>query len=566
MIDSLARRNRPAPSTNWLLTIILFAVGAVFFSFDIGNTSLWDIDEPMYAQALKEMIARHDVVTPMLNGVVFPDKPILNYWLMWAGVHFFGMNSLGLRIGSALMGAALVAYLYLVVSRIRNGRVGLITALMTLTALHSTVIFRGTTPDPLLILWVSVALLEFYSAYIREKKRSFHLLIFYCAMAMATLDKGPIGFLLPGLIITVFLLIQQDLRFLLQQGRLAIGVPVFLLLVLPWYLAVGLTTHWVWDSEFFLQQNIGRFDASMQGHKGPFFYYLISICVGLLPWSVFLPQALRHLFQRIRKSQTDHSLGIFLVIWAVVWTAFFSLSATKLPSYVWEAYPPLLTILALYFDDLMTRDACLNRRTATISLIIVASIGIALGIFGQWIIPSQDSHIPSLGILGLPYLLAGIIALILVYRKMPLAATLLVLGTGCVALTVLLVAVVTPQFNVLKPSQAMGALIRHRQGSEPYRLVTWHWYQPDFLFYAGRGTMTVLHAKDLRQIVDLHATVPVYLVCPQKADSTIATQLSNAFTIQPLLTRYEIYSKTPITLFRLTPHPAEKGVSANVGE
>ncbi|MDD5376422.1 MAG: glycosyltransferase family 39 protein, partial [Acidithiobacillus sp.] len=63
----------------------VFLLALLFFGWDVGNTSLWNIDEPIYAQSLKEQIAQHNLVVPTFNARLMPDKPALNYWLMWTG-------------------------------------------------------------------------------------------------------------------------------------------------------------------------------------------------------------------------------------------------------------------------------------------------------------------------------------------------------------------------------------------------------------------------------------------------------------------------------------------------
>ena len=251
--------------------MLIFSVSILYFSWGTGNTSLWDIDEPIYAQSLKEMMANHNLILPTYNGQILPDKPILNYWMMWAGIKLFGLDSFGLRIGSAIVGALLVLLIVSVVRRMYSEKIAFLSALIIATILHSTVIFRSATPDPLLILATTAALLSFLLAYLDPQVRRNALFSFYLALALGTLDKGPIAFLLPGLIVVIFLIVQQNIHFLWQQGKLGLGLPLFLILLMPWYVAVGLETHWMWDKLFLLQQNIGRFDASMQGHRGPWF-------------------------------------------------------------------------------------------------------------------------------------------------------------------------------------------------------------------------------------------------------------------------------------------------------
>jgi 4-amino-4-deoxy-L-arabinose transferase and related glycosyltransferases of PMT family len=397
--------------------LALFFLAFLFFAWGTGNTSLWDIDEPIYAQSLKDQIAADNLVVPTYNDRLMPDKPALNYWLMWSGVRLLGMNSWGLRIGSALVGALLVFYLIIALRRLYGESIALLSGLLTATALHSTIIFRSATPDPLLILLVTIALLSYLRGYIYPEIRTREFHWAYAAMALATLDKGPIGFLLPGLIIVLFLLLRQQLPLLWKEGRLTTGIPLFLMIMLPWYLAVGIETHWNWDRLFIFEQNIGRFDDSMQGHRGPWFYYLISTFLGMLPWSIFLPQVLHDLWLKRKHFLRDQAIPLFLLTWAGTWIAFFTLSATKLPNYVWEAYPPLFILLAFWFEKIRAQSRLPQTRGLALSLSTLFLVGLALSIFAAWVLPLREPHLPGMVEIGFPYMLAAVFAMLLIWQK-----------------------------------------------------------------------------------------------------------------------------------------------------
>lgn len=531
--------------------LLIFAASTLYFSWDTGNTSLWDIDEPIYAQSLKEMMANHNLILPTFNGQILPDKPILNYWMMWVGVRLFGLDSFGLRIGSAIVGALLVLLIVSVVRRMYSEKIAFLSALIIATILHSTVIFRSATPDPLLILATTAALLSFLLAYLDPQVRRNALFLCYIALALGTLDKGPIAFLLPGLIIVIFLIVQKNLHFLWQQGRLELGLPLFLILVMPWYVAVGLETHWGWDKLFLLQQNIGRFDASMQGHRGPWFYYLLSVFLGMLPWSVFLPQALLWL-KRTRALTPDKQQvkNQFMLLWAVIWIVFFSLSATKLPSYVWESYPPLAILLATYLDSRLQATQKSLTKSDVLSLGVLFAIGVILTTFGGWIVPMRQPEIPRMLWLGTPYIVAALVAGVWIWRQRVLWA-LLSLAGGAVALSILLVFLYTPEFNRLKPSREMAEQIVHIQAGAPYRLASWQWFQPDFLFYAARGAMTIHYLQDTANIRNYMGNRPLYVVCPATDLSKLISQVESPYQAKVILIRYEIYNREKIALLRV---------------
>ncbi|OYV71634.1 MAG: dolichyl-phosphate-mannose--protein mannosyltransferase, partial [Acidithiobacillus ferrivorans] len=250
--------------------------------------------------------------------------------------------------------------------------------------------------------------------YPEEGRRG--VLIAYGAMGLATLAKGPIGFLLPGLIIVIFLLLRRDLTSLWRRGQLVLGIPLFLVITLPWYLAVGMETHWAWDQLFFDQQNVDRYTAAMQGHRGPIYYYLFTIALALLPWTIFLPQTLAELWQRRAALLQKAPADAFMLVWAIAWVAFFSLGATKLPNYVWEAYPALFVLIAARLYAALNETQPISRRGVILSLAALLLIGVALAVLGAWLVPEQIPPLGDVAYLGAPYIAAALLALMRVHQ------------------------------------------------------------------------------------------------------------------------------------------------------
>lgn len=545
-----------SPSRFYFFCAVLFLGSLALFAYHSGNGSLWDIDEPNNAQALKEMFAAHNFVVPLFNGALRASKPALNYWLMWGGVELFGMNSWGLRMGSVFIGALFVLYLTLSTCRLVGAGSALLAGLIAATILHSQIIFRAAVPDPLLILFVSMSLISYLRAYQFPDERTPSILLSYAAMALATVDEGPIGFLIPGLIIVVFLLLQQNLPYLWKAGRLTWGLPIFLLIAMPWYIAVGIETGWHWDLAFLLRENISRYNADMQGHKGPFFYYLITIPLALLPWSVFLPQALVPFWKKRHVLIQNHPVDTFLLVWLVVWVGFFSISATKLPNYVWEAYPPLFLFLGVRIHQALVGTVPLPRRGLWISLGALFIVGVILMLAGATFIPRRIPPLGSLYYLGLPYTVSALIAAGFVWKKQT-GYWLSTLVAGSAALTFCLMTFTEPALNILKPSFFMGEKIRHIEVGKPYSIAAWHWFQPNFLFYAGRGNMKLHEPKHLSEIPEIlqQHPGPLYLVLPSREVEDLCTRLP-ALRLKSIYVGYELYNHENLTLLRITPQSA----------
>ncbi|WP_075322708.1 ArnT family glycosyltransferase [Acidithiobacillus albertensis] len=541
----------------YFLCGLLFLGAFILFAYHSGSGSLWDIDEPNNAQALKEMFAQHNFVLPLFNGTLRVAKPALNYWLMWGGVEVFGMNSWGLRMGSVLVGALFVLYLTVSTRRLIGSGPALLTGLVAATILHSQIIFRAAVPDPLLILFVSMSLISYLHAYQFPETRSFNILLSYAAMALATVDEGPIGFLIPGLIIVVFLLLRGNLPYLWKEGRLQWGLPLFLLIGLPWYVAVGVESHWRWDLGFLLRANISRYNAEMQGHQGPFFYYLLTIPLALLPWSVFLPQAMRPLWRKRKQLIRQYPVDTFLLSWLLVWVIFFSISATKLPNYVWEAYPPLFIFLGRRFYQALSGEIPFRSRGLYMSLSVLFSVGAALVYAGAIIVPAKIPPLGSLYYLGLPYAVSAVLAALWVWKDQ-VGRWLITLTAGAAALTFVLMTYTEPALNILKPSYFMGEKIRQYQGDKPYSIAAWHWFQPNFLFYAGRGNMILHRPRHMAELQNIlrHNPSPLYLVLPSRDVPDMRRSLPDHLHIQSIYVSYELYNHENLTLLRISPQSA----------
>lgn len=540
--------------------VLVVLVSFALLAFHTGDASLWNIDEANNAEALKLMILHHNYVVPFFNGYIRAAKPILNYWLMDLGVRVLGLNGWGLRIGSVLMGTFTIAYLMWSLRDIIGARAALLTGLFTATALHSQIIFRAAVPDPLLIFFVTVSLLSWLRGYLKPHYRTRNYLVSYVAMGCGTLTEGPIAFLLPGLIITVFLLSRNELPHLWRQGRLSVGIPLFLMITLPWYLAVGLSTHWVWDEQFFEKQNVFRYIHVMQGHNGPLFYYIFSTILGLLPWSIFLPQTVLWALKHWRLIYRDRPISAYLWYWAILWIGFFSLGATKLPNYVWEAYPPLLALIAMRMDLAWNGKEPFSRGEIWFSAGFLGVVGVILVGLGAWLVPAKIPPLGSVAYLGLPYLF-GACCVVFALRLPSMNYLIAGLSASAVGLTFCLMLLTVPALDALKPTRAMGHLIRSEEHHLPYELATWRWWEPSFLFYAGRGTMRVheIHSPK-RQITAILRRYrgPLFIVLPREDLSTLRAMAAPRWVIRTQMEAYELYHRIRVVLVRIIP----RGVGA----
>jgi 4-amino-4-deoxy-L-arabinose transferase-like glycosyltransferase len=343
--------------------------GFLFF-FGLAFFGLIGADEPRYAQVAREMLARHDWITPTLGGKPWLEKPPLYYWQAMLAYSIFGVSDWAARLPSAVDATLMVVATYLFLRRFRPG-FQLDGALMTASAAGIIGFARAASTDMPLAATFTVALLAWFAWYESESRR--FLALFYCFLALGMLAKGPVAPLLAAVIILVFATATSDYR-LLGRTLWVPGIMLFCAVVLPWHIAVQIK-----NPEFFrvfiLQHNLARFGTNLYHHPEPFWYYLPVTLLGLIPWTVFVVASLAEtvrIWWTARREILDserRALDVFLVIWVAVPVAFFSLSQSKLPGYIVPALPAGTLLLAEY-----VRRRVADGESPSIFLIVLHAI------------------------------------------------------------------------------------------------------------------------------------------------------------------------------------------------
>jgi 4-amino-4-deoxy-L-arabinose transferase-like glycosyltransferase len=329
---------KPPIPLQHLILIILFAW--VFFFQGLGDYSLKEPDEGRYAEIPREMVATGDYTVPHLNYVRYFEKPVLFYWAVAGSYKAFGINEWSFRFPNALAAFCCVLLCWFFGRRWFGEAIGLLSSLILVSSFGFFGMARVVTLDMFLTLWLWCAILFFYGYY-REKKPLF-LYAFYSSLALATLTKGPVGVVLLGFTILIFLATERNLAFL-KELRWIKGISLYLLITLPWFLLVS-----VKEKEFFyfffIDQHILRFLTSKHKRTGSLFYFIPVLFGGMFPWSFLLPRAVVSFWRR-----KDLRL---LMIWSAVVFLFFSVSKSKLPPYLLPIFPPLALVLGCFFHEL----------------------------------------------------------------------------------------------------------------------------------------------------------------------------------------------------------------------
>jgi len=411
-----------------LLSLLwLCAIAWVGFLWNLGNIGLVDETEPLFAEAARQMTLTGDWITPYFNGETRFDKPPLIYWLMAVAYRTLGVNEWAVRLPSALCAIGLTCLGFYTLqqfshskdegssatstvrdltdvrkkeevrwkpdeetennnSKLKTPRLPLFFSTpwigAVLIALNPQTIAWGRTgvSDMLLVGCMCSALLAFFLGYTLEEQReqaefstvsasrfpNKWYLTFYVLIALAILAKGPVGIVVPALIVGCFGLYLGNFRQLWREMRPVSGILIILAIALPWYIFVILANGQTYIDSFFGYHNFQRFTGVVNKHSAPWYFYFFVVLVGFAPWSIYLPVAIARtrFWQRSywRRQPRSAQLSLFALFWFGCIFGFFTIAVTKLPSYVLPLIPAAAILVTLLWSDIIAGNEPENRR------------------------------------------------------------------------------------------------------------------------------------------------------------------------------------------------------------
>ena len=344
---------------------LILQLGGIF------TPGLLDDVDSIYIEIAREMLHRHDYVTPYIDGIRFFDKPPLMYWMAAASMHVFGETDWAARIPLTLAALALLLNVYALGIRLfcdlspahHPDRGGLYAALAMATSIGPYLFTRFYIPDILLCLWMTLAVHLTLIALERINARQSALLpclAFAATLALNVLTKGLIGLVFPLAFVFLYLALTRQLR-LLARFHLIPSTVVFAAIAAPWHILAVLrnpaiplpsgielpaTGGWAW---FYLyNEHVARFLSKRVPHdygQTPVWLFWLMLLIWAMPWATFMPAAFGIYFPQLRQrftSDTNRQIALPLFLWIAIVLGFFSLSARQ------EYYSlPALPALAL---------------------------------------------------------------------------------------------------------------------------------------------------------------------------------------------------------------------------
>ena len=430
-------------SVLWLLLLCWLA----FFN-NLGSLGLMDKTEALFVEVGNQMLKRGDWITPWWNGERFFDYPVWGYWMVAISFQLFGVSEWAARLPVALAASSVVVAAFALLVLWPPPEEELETKLSR-AAIASGVLAttpgwigwgRTSTTDMFLSSAITLALFGFLLAH-RHSNTLALVISGRISLALfsgiAVLAKGPVGLVVPALVIGSFLTISGQWRRWLRPIPVLGMVTLFLAVCLPWYAAATKVNGMDFLWGFLGFSNIQRFTSVIYNHPGPPWFYIPWVILLLLPWSLFLPVAVgSHQFWKLEcwrpvspqqgpAFRAADPLPLFLLLWFLLTLALFSAAATKLAGYILPALPPCSLLVALYWRPLpdtphlpssarmLRQGAWPLRLTGWFNVVLFALMAAAAVLAPKWVAndPAYPDFSSALNRSGLPLTLSFLLAL-----------------------------------------------------------------------------------------------------------------------------------------------------------
>ena len=466
--------------------LYLFGLALLLFFPGLGARDFWAPVEPRYAEIARVMFNKGEWIVPTVNGDLYTDKPILYFWLVLIASKIFGgVTEWTVRLPAAIGGVGFVVATYLMGRDFFSARVGFYGAIILATSVRVIWESRWAHID-MLFCFIFMLSIYFGARALLRKGNPYEIFFAYAFMALATLAKGLIGVVLPGLIFLALMVARREWR-MIVDAKLLLGIPIFLVIVAPWFYLVNEATNGKWWSDFIYIHHVKRYAAGA-GHREPFYYYFTTLPADFLPWTIFALYALVA-YRPYRRLWTDSSVQFFSVWFAVIFL-FFSISDTKRELYLLPLMPTIALFVANYFNAIATNTLpqdSLLRWSGAVFFAIIGVTGLALPLIAWLVRPDALSAlIPASGALTV----GGTFAAGFVWRCRPIKALAAV--SVMMAATVLSVSYsVFPYLEEFKSDRAFSSTIKRLvPRSEP--LYVYSDTMNDFNYYSERENIPVL--------------------------------------------------------------------------
>ncbi len=512
-----------------------------------GFTSLpvVDRDEARYAQATKQMVQTGDYIDIRFQDEARHKKPVGIYWLQSAAVKLTGeLDEIwAYRLPSLLAAIAAV----LLTARMAAGLWGASAFLPAGVLLAGCFLLgvgaRVATTDAALLVAVLATQWMLGKAYLKAFDalalvNTAQAAIFWIALAAGALIKGPVILAIVGLTVLALCVMARGWRWLLAL-RPTWGVPLFLAVLLPWFVAISLKSDGQFWVESFQKDILSKAVSVQESHGAPPGSYVVSLLLTFWPWTALLIPAAFTAFKQRKTPAAQLCLA-----WAAPAWLMFELAPTKLPHYVLPLFPPLVALVALALRDWAQLPAWLRRGTVVLWVVLAAAVGTGVAVApqavgGDW----------SPWVMGAVGLLAVVLCVALLRKPTQPGVAVLWAGGALVAFQAAFWQFTLPDLEQPWLSRTAAQLIAPYRAQCPGPVLSAGFEEPSLVFTLG--TDTRLGAGRIPQLSP--ATCHLLLV-DAHAWASVTAQLNGRVMVTLASAdgyNYSTNEKAQLTLYRL---------------
>jgi 4-amino-4-deoxy-L-arabinose transferase-like glycosyltransferase len=397
----------PAGGVKFASIFILIGLWLAIYFAGIFTPPLLDDVDTIHAEAAREMLLRHDWVTLYTNGLRYLEKAPLMYWSLAVSYEAFGISDWSTRLPLVLGVLLLVLATYALGRYAYGERTGLYSGVALVTSIGPYIFTRFLIPDVLVGLWLTVSYFFFLHSLEEETPSRATCWGFAAACALNVLTKGLIGLVFPVGTIGLYLLLTGNLRHLAKL-RVVSSTIVFFIIAAPWHILAAIRNPPAGEARgflwfYFVNEHINRFlnKRVPPGYDTvPLVLFWAFLVLWLVPWAVYLPQALRAVLFRWEvlhgKMDRRQKANLLFFLWALIILLFFSFS-TRQEYYTIPALPGIALLTGAWLareSDSAASEA--DRHAGRISSLVLMVIGVLGALVGLWLF--AHVHQPPVGV------------------------------------------------------------------------------------------------------------------------------------------------------------------------
>ena len=386
----------------------------IFLFYGLGHYPLMDVDETRYAIMSRDLITAGNWDSLFLNYEPFLEKPPLYFWLVAHSINIFGeFSEFAVRAPIALIASVLTFATYFLGKKIISRKFGMLSSIVLLSSAFFLIFAHVAILDMVLTVFVALSIYSgFLTNFIDERYKKYAWWFFYLFAGFAFLAKGILGLIIPGIVIFTYNLLTKTLKEMFKPVNLLPGIVIFFLIMMPWHFVMYKEYGFRFIKEYFLLHHFARFiDSANIGRERPFLYFVPIFLAGFMPWTLVFIALLIELTKKainkfkeatgnfiqkalaiVNVETNEEKLVLMASIYFFLIFLMFSVSSTKLPTYILPVFPAAALLTGFYWYKADEKEEK-YRNSIAITTIIFSAVIITTAIAAVFTCLVLPSHI-----------------------------------------------------------------------------------------------------------------------------------------------------------------------------